>query len=461
MMSPGKRCFLLFCFIQAIAFAACSQKTDKVISCDDPGICGPHGVCDDNSGTARCVCNQGYTGRYCDECDTGYMSDGAGNCVQGTDCDSYCAAQGRVCASEGGADMTCGDCLPGWFEENGHCIQACEAAHYPGELVQLDVYILLDRSFSMLDDDKWAKTTAAIDQFVSSPDASGIGVGLQFLPVEPPPETTFVENCTNDDDCGLYGSCDWGYCLGYWAQDSSCDPADYVEPVVDIAPLPGAASAISQAMADTSATGSQTPIQPAMEGVYQYLADYAAANPTHLVYLLLAADGMPMGCTFNTTAASADAAEEMTSNDPPVYTYVFGVEDAQNNLEGLNAIAAKGGTGSAILVGSDEAVTQTFIVMLNEIRARALCKYLIPEPEGQTVDLDLVNVSIVDPTDSGSGETVFHVASEAHCDPITGGWYYDDPLSPSMIVLCDVTCDYINAHSRDVEILVGCKTIVN
>ncbi len=460
-MLTSKKFLLLFLFIPALA--TCNQTTGKVLSCDDPNICGQHGTCDDSTGNVVCICEHGYSGRFCDECETGFSSDGEGNCVQGTDCDTFCAAQGRVCDSDQGVDMSCGECLPGWFEENGKCIMACDAAHYEGELVQLDVYILLDRSASMRDDQKWSKTINAIKTFVNSSDTAGMGVGLQFFPVKPPPGTSIPSACTSDADCGLYGPClpIMNQCNGSWASDSSCDPEDYLEPAVHIAQLPGVAGEMNSALDNESADGSATPIQPAMEGVFDYIVEYAQANPTHLVYLLLAADGMPTSCSYNSTSASADIAEELLNSEPSVPTYVFGVEDAENNLEGLNAIAAKGGTGSAILVGSDEAVTQTFIDMLNEIRAMALCKYQIPEPEGQTVDFDMVNVSITDPADPGASRTVFYVGSEENCDSMFGGWYYDDRDNPTIILLCPATCEYLNQNNRDIEILVGCETIVN
>ena len=39
-----------------------------------------------------------------------------------------------------------------------------------------------------------------------------------------------------------------------------------------------------------------------------------------------------------------------------------------------------------------------------------------------------------------------------------GGWYYDNPSAPTLIKLCDATCDLLSGGSVQVEF--GCDTIV-
>ena len=46
--------------ILSVALAACGPVTAQTIDCQDQAACGSHGTCDDSSGTARCLCAQGY-----------------------------------------------------------------------------------------------------------------------------------------------------------------------------------------------------------------------------------------------------------------------------------------------------------------------------------------------------------------------------------------------------------------
>jgi len=43
-----------------------------------------------------------------------------------------------------------------------------------------------------------------------------------------------------------------------------------------------------------------------------------------------------------------------------------------------------------------------------------------------------------------------------NCDG-NGGWYYDDPSSPTMIKLCEATCRALSTGSMQVEF--GCDTV--
>jgi hypothetical protein len=50
------------------------------------------------------------------------------------------------------------------------------------------------------------------------------------------------------------------------------------------------------------------------------------------------------------------------------------------------------------------------------------------------------------------------VASEADCTG-SGGWYYDNPTTPTKITLCPSTCtDVQNDPSANVSIELGCAT---
>lgn len=92
------------------------------ISCADSGLsCGPHGGCSTASGTARCVCDEGYAGTNCQDCAAGYQDqDGDGVCRP------TCASAGLSC----GLNEICSDadgtarcvCAAGYVLYSGGCV---------------------------------------------------------------------------------------------------------------------------------------------------------------------------------------------------------------------------------------------------------------------------------------------------------------------------------------------------
>jgi hypothetical protein len=66
-----------------------------------------------------------------------------------------------------------------------------------------------------------------------------------------------------------------------------------------------------------------------------------------------------------------------------------------------------------------------------------------------------VNVKFTDPT--GAPTTVLYAGDAAGCDGAAGGWYFDDPNTPSTIHLCPVTCNTVTVQiGMTVDIGLGC-----
>ncbi len=86
------------------------------------------------------------------------------------------------------------------------------------------------------------------------------------------------------------------------------------------------------------------------------------------------------------------------------------------------------------------------------------CQYEIPDPgEGLEIDPELVNVVFVSTVDGiETRDTVLNVGSSEACGE-SSGWYYDDPVNPANIHLCDENCGE-NVEAT-VEIEFGCNTI--
>jgi hypothetical protein len=90
------------------------------------------------------------------------------------------------------------------------------------------------------------------------------------------------------------------------------------------------------------------------------------------------------------------------------------------------------------------------------------CVYDIPDPpNGDTIDYGKVNVEFY-PTPTSMPEDFFNVpGGGADCGTSTDGWYYDNPSSPTQILLCPDTCTYAQmAPEGEVRVLFGCATVV-
>ena len=405
---------------------------------------------------------------------------------------------------------------------------ACAVATQTAERVPLDLYIMMDSSGSMSaiisgTQTKWDAVRSALTAFLSDQDSAGLGVGLQYFPQL---RAGVPAECEMDNNCGTAGPCDilrtcsasatitpcatnadcrgMGTCVrlgacgvspsycspagpqysctamagdgcipiaGYCDGRDICDPAPYATPAVEVAPLPGAATALINSLNQHMVDG-LTPTAGALTGAIQHAQALARANPTHKVNVVLATDGLPSECTPDTitgTGGIASIAAAAYAGTPAIATYVIGVftpdeaADAQMNLD---ALAAAGGTGRAFVINTNQNVSQSFVDALNAVRSAGLaCQYMLPASmqDGGQIDYFSVNVQFTPST--GSAVTVGNVKNRASCSATQGGWYYDvDPTTgatPTSISICDTSCTQMKADPAGrVDILLGCKTIV-
>ncbi len=335
---------------------------------------------------------------------------------------------------------------------------ACAAEAYSGKSVPLDMQIMLDKSASMQLDGKWDAVVAALQQFVQSPSADGIGVGLQYFPVAP--SLPVPNGCNTDADCGFYGPCTtipfFGNSFDGASTNVSCDPLDYHFAQVEIQTLPGVAPTLLSSLDAAEPDGNSTPTRPALQGALWYTTDRAIANPTHLVVTVLATDGEPVSCQGNDIAGITELAAGAAAGNPSIKTFVIGVGAELTNL---NEIAAAGGTEQAYLVDTSQDVTDQFLEALNVIRSAARCEFQIPTPTTGVPNYGMVNVAVG--PEGAEPTTVDGVDQAAACDSVQGGWYYDNPDQPSRIILCDATCEQVKDGELSVTVLLGCRTQVN
>jgi hypothetical protein len=318
----------------------------------------------------------------------------------------------------------------------GGSTSACKAERYVGVKVPLDIYVMFDQSGSMAltDDGQTMRIDAvrsAVEQFLKAPESEGINIGIGYFGQQP-----------------LECAC------------TSCNPADYARPGVQMGVLPAHATAMMQSLKAIKPTG-ETPTGPAIRGACQYATGWRRSNVGHQVAILLVTDGEPKaplsmanGCNPTLQDAVA-AATECRAGGAGLSTYVLGIGPS---LQNLNEIAVAGGTKQAYLVANGG--TAEILKALHAIRGDATipCTLKLPTPTAKKLDLGKVNVVH---NDAACKPTTVPMAPAApSCHPQLGGWYFDDPAKPEFIHLCGPSCDLVKTAGSELSVEVGCETVL-
>jgi exosome complex RNA-binding protein Csl4 len=308
----------------------------------------------------------------------------------------------------GGGSTPSGDVTPS---------SACVTSKAVGEGVPAFLVFMFDRSGSMADGSKWTSCATGLKSFFADPNASGLGASLAFFPQH----------------------------IG-GASSASCTAGDYTTPTVPMTALPDGAQ-FGTAI-DGTQLENDTPTLPALQGAIAYAQQVSASKKGAKVAIVLVTDGQPNKCN-STVQAVADAAKAVNGTIP---TYVIGVG---KSLQNLDAIAAGGGTGKAVIVdtASPAQIATDFQKALGQVKAQALsCEFSLPAaPAGQSLDTGKVNVSF-----TPAGGTQSTLTYDSGC--ANGqGWHYDNAAAPSKIILCASSCDAVKADKNaKIDILFGC-----
>jgi hypothetical protein len=172
---------------------------------------------------------------------------------------------------------------------------------------------------------------------------------------------------------------------------------------------------------------------------------------------VLSSDGGFGGCgpTIDEIADWARSALEYNG----VRTYVISVQSASNYPpENLEKIAAKGGTD----IVYDATDISNFSAKIEEIRAAALgCDFEIPPvPSGMGLVPDEVNFTYT-PGGSDTPITLPRADNLADCGD-QPGWYFDNNVSPTKIIVCPASCATIqNDTEAEVAAAFGCASVPN
>lgn len=183
-------------------------------------------------------------------------------------------------------------------------------------------------------------------------------------------------------------------------------------------------------------------------------------------------DNNPAGFIADYTAVDpmmSDAMGNRTWKMSGLYAYSMCANSAQVGVVWEEIISTTGGVSGDICncgIGNP-ACAPTFQTVFDQLAEQIIdgsepipCQWQIPEPPtGETLDPDLVNVEFID-IDVGMPEAIYHVDDAASCDPVIGGWYYDDNDAPKNIILCPVSCDEVSAAAEgsEINLLFGCET---
>jgi hypothetical protein len=290
----------------------------------------------------------------------------------------------------------------------------CAAQSAASELRHVSLAFLFDVSGSMGGGDrtrfetKWVPVVAASEAFFSETDAAALSASLTFFP-----------------------SAD---------ADTRCTASAYAQPdVADTAlPSPLFAEAIARLNygATTNNWRSSTPTLPAYEGL---VASLGSAPTDTLRAIVMVTDGVPANC------GDADDVQRVAEavRQSGIMTFVVGVanppgDDAGDNLANLDVVAVAGGTERAFIIATgDPAQTEAdFKAVIDGIRGVTLaCNLEIPlPPSGSVFVPEQVNVIY---GSSDTGDT--RLSYDPEC-ATPDSWRYDDPASPSTIVLCGEAC---------------------
>lgn len=199
----------------------------------------------------------------------------------------------------------------------------------------------------------------------------------------------------------------------------------------------------------SSPDGSSTGNPGAYDGnSAQFVSDYTALAP-----YLRKPDGTPAW------KMNAIYAQSQCTNAARVGTVYKEVVNATGGIHGDLCSCPPG--QPAACQATFQTIFDELAIKISQGAVPLACEWGIPAaPAGQTFDAGKVNVDFTDPG-HGTKTTIFHVDNAGACDPVLGGWYYDNPASPTRVIACPASCDMVEAAPQGrVDIAFGCASVV-
>lgn len=349
--------------------------------------------------------------------------------------------------------------------------------------------IVLDRSSSMNQGNKWTAAQLAIVQAIDTAAFDNIALGLLAFPTGDVPGPACLFGGTIPVGCAV----------------SALPQVQLADTLTAKSNQPGVRQQIYNYLGSNppAAQGASTPGYAALQGAISALQLFPLQGTRALVFI---SDGgfdctsvaSPSRPAYPDTVGCQDyehpnnVVQLLTGayNDPafPVRTFIVGVPGADTNngdpnappysvRRALSAFALAGSPntvpagcdGSYLQGAGDPALSCHFDLTQGNFNAGALaqalaeargktlgCAFKLPEPSGgQSVDKNKVNVNV---TIDGNSSTLPKRSNPGDSCTNDGCWDYD---SSDQVILIGKACEDIKkAKNAKVEILVGCTTIV-
>lgn len=373
----------------------------------------------------------------------------------------------------------------GLSPDSGCATSVSEAKQAPAALL-----VVLDRSSSMSENQKFAQAATAIVQALDNDVFDTMSLGLYSapsgtvpgpqcifglaVPCEAPPfpqiGLQYAGNAKSGDPAGVRRAIkDWltnnspAGGLGdaspmYWALQASIT-------ALQAWPEPG--KRILLLVTDGTLSCNQFTTLPGFSDCNG--CDHDWVDPTSIVQLLAGANADPQKPvdSFVVGVPGADTYDPQGCNYPP---YHMRLALSAMAYAGSPANAVPGCTGTSFNQGgADPAIpchfdmttgsfnAQALADVISQVRGRTLgCTYELPHPESGTVNPNLVNVQ----TSVGGGDLAQVPKRSDPNDPCTsdGCWDYD---ADGNVVLLGKACDDVKSSTdAKVQIVVGCQTVV-
>lgn len=382
------------------------------------------------------------------------------SCTSHAECNdgTYCEQTQNVCLQSSvgapcaGPDNCNGECI------DGFC--GCSGVGHERQLGSspLDIYLVLDRTASMLDRANGSR-----------------GSDCDYLAGISPPDTSkacYATYALADYLINVSPAVDTSLAFNVMSLSNACNGDDYVDPLIPPTPLPVTEdSALVQRISDENFNGGYgTRIEGALRGIAKYTA--SNQTPGREMIGVLITDGDATNCDTNNARLAGIIADHLA--DTGIRTFIIGMEGASESK--LEQLAVAGGAeehqdfcggltppchywnvGDAsgdVLANALQAISEQAIPLPCEIDVRGL-----KAPEGEALDYSRVNVTL---TEGDVVTTIPQVGSVDACPSGQLAWYYDEPSAPTSIFLCQDACDTVTAagDGAKLNVVAGCQDTV-